>query len=186
MPQRLQGVANRKAQPPSIISSLVNVFGTDAMYKMLDRYGWTFRRNCKSICTPAPSPLNFDSKVISSCQRQCGNRFDVHPDIVARTASVPAQLLNKCDVSMRTPEMPEIARGLQLASQMLALDPADRISASTALQHAFFTIASRSSGPRQGPAPPAAAHAGCAVNGELRRNQILWDYPWDLRTRLFG
>ena len=187
MPQRLQGVAaaNRKAHGPSIISSLANVFGTDAMYKMLDRYGWKLGSSCKSICTPAPSPLNFDPKVISSCERQCGNRMAVHPDIAARTASVPAQLLNNCDVSMQTPE---IARGLRLASQMLALDPADRITANTALQHEFFTSASRSSSsdPRQGPAPPKPAHAGCAVNDELRRNQMLWDNPWDLRTRFFG
>lgn len=121
----------------SVLSSIAKLFGTDALYRMLDKYGWQLDLPCNRICQPASAPLMFEPNAIRDCLRQCNNRARIEPALVDRTANVPPHRIDEW-CRARTPSKldPTVFRnGLDLVSKMLAIDPAERVDAATALQH---------------------------------------------------
>ena len=119
----------------SVVHALVNLFGTNAFYAMLDHHGWNLGSSCENICEPAPGPLRFDPTSVRECVAKCESRTRIHPDLLKRKVHLPPlRLSDWCKVAQR-PSTSRFERDLMhLVSQMLELNPSKRIDASRALK----------------------------------------------------
>ena len=121
----------------SVVSTLANIYGTRALYALLDAHGWRLDRSCSQICTPLAGPLKFTREAVNDCVRQCSARASVDPALASRKGQTvePRTLMSWCHDSASAAER----SGYDLLERMLALDPARRIDAASALEHPFVS-----------------------------------------------
>lgn len=130
--------AGRAHGRTSVVSTLATLFGTQKLYRVLDTYGWQLDRSCTRICHPWPGPLKFTDRAIRNCVDKCWQRASTDPRLVSRHANLPPMsLASWCNLPDSA--SPEMRAGVNLLAQMVSLDPAERITATAALQHDFIT-----------------------------------------------
>ena len=159
-PSALSVALGRRGAPKlSVVSTFADIYGTRALYALLDAHGWRLDRSCAQICTPLPGPLKFTLAAINDCVRQCEARVSVDRALASRTAQIaPRGLTSRCHVdaasSARVGRHVD-ADGYDLLARMIALDPKRRINATAALSHPY--LARQGAAARQGSSAPCPA-----------------------------
>ena len=130
-----------RAKTASVVSTYANIYGTRALYALLDAHGWRIDRPCIQICTPLAGPLKFTREAIDDCVRRCGARATVDHSIATRIANIPPRgITSWCHVDGRSARHVD-GDGYDLLTRMLELDPRRRIDATSALNHPYLTRA---------------------------------------------